>query len=133
MLLIGASLSAAGTLPVVPPRPATVPGECVKSVGINIGTPIPPLLVGDDSLARCSSVAEPLSSYAHLLLMEKHAWHVRQRYEVDTEILRADVQYWQTKAESHKKLITQPWFVAVTTSLLVSGAWLTYNGLAGGQ
>lgn len=131
MLLAWFPFAAAASLPAVPSRPATVSGECHQSIGIDRGSPIAPLLVGDDGLARCSSVSEPLSSYAHLLLMEQHAMRVRQLYETDTTQLIAERDYWRDRSQS--KFWEQPLVVAVTTSLLVSAGWVTYNQISGGR
>lgn len=131
LLLAWVPFALAGDLPALPARPTTVSGECHQSVGINLGSPISPLLVGGDGLARCSSVSEPLSSYAHLLAMEQHALHVRRLYEADTAALIAERDYWRTEAQV--PVTERPWFVAVTASLLVSGAWLAYNQTTGAQ
>ena len=130
LLLTGVNLSFAGNLPAKPDPTATVPGECRASVGVTQGTSISPSLIDESGLARCSFIAEPLSSFADLLAMESHAEHIRQLYVTDTNRLQAEVEYWQGQSQQHTPIVRQPWFVAVTTSLLVSSAWLAYNRTA---
>ena len=132
-LLMGCALaSAAPELPRWPPAETTVPGECVQTVGVTQGLPINPLLIGEGSLARCSFIAEPLSSYAHLLAIEIHAKQIRALYEADTAQLRAERDHWHREAKRGTAWYTRPWFVAVTTTALVSGTIASYSLIDGG-
>ena len=130
LLLFGHAL--ASELPPWPQAEATTSGECAESYPITIGKPVP-FLTGSDALARCSAVAEPLSSYAHLLAIEQHAITVRALYVVDTIQLRAERDHWQAEAEQATRWHRQPWFVAVTTSALVSSLLVTYSMTTGGR
>ena len=123
LLLLGHAL--AGGLPPWPQVKKTVPGECDKTIGITKGPPIP-LLSDQGALARCSFIAEPLSSYAHLLAIEVHAKQVRDLYTVDTQLLIQERDHWRRKAGQATVWHRRPWFVAVTTSALVSGLYVTY-------
>ena len=110
-----------------PQAPATVPGECPDSVPLTAGQKVPSLLVEGSGLVRCSSVCEPLSSYAHLLKIEQHAKRLDRLYQLDMQTIAADRDYWRMKAEQNNALHKQPWFVAVTTSILVSGMFVAYS------
>ena len=130
LLLVGHAL--ASELPQWPEAGATVPGECTQSFGIAKGQLMNPLLVGMGSLARCSFVAEPLTSYSHLLAIEVHAKQLRALYVLDTAQLIHERDYWQEQAERATPLQHRPWFVAVTTSALVTGIVVTYSMSTGG-
>ena len=124
LLLLGHAL--ASGLPQWPQAGATVPGECGSTLAISKDTPINPLLVGDSMLARCSGVVEPLSNYAHLLAIEVHAKEVRSLYALEVGRLSADRDYWKAQAEQSDPWHNQPWFVAVTMSVLVTGSIVSY-------
>ena len=123
LLLLGHAL--ANGLPSWPQVEDTVPGECAKTIGITKGQPIGPLL-DQGVLARCSFIAEPLSSYAHLLSIEVHAKQIRALYEMDTKTLLQERDHWRRQADQATVWHRRPWFVAVTTSALVSGLYVTY-------
>lgn len=133
LVLLGVNLSVAGNLPAQPDPTDTVPGECRRTVGVSQGSSVPPSLVDDNGLARCSFVAEPLSSFADLLAMDKHAQQVRALYRADTAQLEHDVAYWRSQASQATPWMRQPWFVAVTTSALVSTFWVAYNETTRGR
>ena len=124
LLLMGHAL--ASGLPQWPIAEDTVPGECASSVGISKGSSAL-ALVDDSALARCSFVAEPLSSYAHLLAIEAHAKQVRALYELDTATLIEQRDHWSAAAKRSTAWYRQQWFVAVTSSLLVTGIGVTYS------
>ena len=126
LLLMGQAL--ASEIPPWPVAGATASGECASSLGITRGSSINlSLLIDDGGLARCSAVAEPLSSYAHLLAIEVHAKQVRALYVLDTSRLMRERDYWQAEAEQATRWHRQPWFVAVTATALVSGLLVTYS------
>ena len=127
LLLLGAVR--ANEPPELPLAPATAPGEGSRSHPITVGAPASPLLIGGAGLAGCSAVCEPLSSYAHLLKMEQYAKMCRRLYDIDTRALEADRDYWRTAAQTATAtpLHRRPWFVAVTTSALVSVAFVSYD------
>ena len=124
LLLLGHAL--ASGLPQWPQAGATVPGECGSSLALSKGTLINPLLISDGSLARCSGVVEPLSSYAHLLAIEVHAKEVRSLYALEVGRLSADRDYWKAKAQKADPWHEQPWFVAAPMSALVTGSIVSY-------
>lgn len=117
--------------PELPPAPATAPGECSQSFPLSTGSPIPKQFAGGAGLAGCSAVCEPLSSYAHLLQLEQYARTCRDLYKIDVTALTADRDYWQNMAQRHTQtpLTRQPWFVAVTTSVLFAAAFVAYDGI----
>ena len=133
LLLSLMGLALASELPLWPKASATVSGECASTLGLTKGSSINPLLIDDGGLARCSAVVEPLSSYAHLLAIEVHARQVRSIYAVETSRLVRERDYWQARAEQATPLHHQPWFVAVTTSALVTGLLVTYSVSTGGR
>ncbi|QDP48304.1 MAG: hypothetical protein Unbinned4944contig1000_28 [Prokaryotic dsDNA virus sp.] len=128
--LIGFALGS--ELPRWPEASATVSGECASTLGLTKGSLINPLLIDDGGLARCSGVVEPLSSYAHLLAIESHAKQVRSIYELETSRLVRERDYWQREANRATEWYREPWFVAVTTSALVTGVIVTYSWSTGG-
>tara|TARA_R110002020_G_scaffold102600_2_gene240774 strand:- start:1536 stop:1940 length:405 start_codon:yes stop_codon:yes gene_type:complete len=130
LLLVGHVL--ASGLPAWPTAGDTVSGECAETLGVSKGSTTTPLVVGG-GLARCSFIAEPLSSYSHLLTIESHAKQVRALYQVDTLALIEERDYWRQQAERGTAFYRQPWFVAVTTSLLVTGTFVTYSVSTGGR
>jgi len=132
LLLLGQAFGDGGLSP-WPQVEDTVPGECGMTIGITKSQPIPPSILGQDAFARCSFIAEPLSSYAHLLAIESHAREIRQIYDLDTTALRQDRDYWQAEANRATVWYRQPWFVAVTTSALVTGLYVTYHWSNGGH
>ncbi len=136
MNLLVLSLAAAASpavLPQWPDAPDPAHSECPESVPVRAGQKLPNLLSGESGLAVCSSICEPLSSYAHLLQIEQHAKTLEELYQVDTERLQHDVNYWRQQAQQHNSLHRQPWFVAVTTTLLVGTLVLTYDSTRGAE
>ena len=127
MLLMLLAGIAWGSLPAWPVAEATAPGDCSLSIGIAKGSPLPPSIVGDGAVARCSFIAEPLTSYAHLLAIESHAKHVRELYVMDVAKLTEERDHWRAVARRNRPWTSQPWFVAVTVSALVSSAVLAYD------
>jgi hypothetical protein len=132
MLLLFVGHVLASGLPEWPTAGDTVPGECIETLGVSKGSTTMPLVVGG-GLARCSFIAEPLSSYSHLLTIESHAKQVRALYQVDTAALMNERDYWRQQAERGTAWYRQPWFVAVTSSLLVTGTFVTYSVTTGGR
>ncbi len=130
-LLVSMQVGLAQTaiVPDWPAMPDTVAGECSESVPIRVGQKVPNLLVGDSGLASCSSVCEPLSSYAQLLQIEQHAMMLEDLYHNDVTALRYERDHWQAIAERNSAVFRQPWFVAVTTSLLVTGTIVAYDSI----
>ena len=128
-LLLVLGVGWATGLPPKPTAPATASGQCLRTLPVTQGSPIPPALLGDAGLARCSAVCAPLSDYAHLLQLEQHADLVRQLHTIDTAQLRSERDHWRTLAESAtaRPWHQSPWFVAVTTSALVTGVVVTYD------
>ena len=133
LLLSLVGLALASELPLWPEASATVSGECASTLGLTKGSLITPLLIDDGGLARCSAVVEPLSSYSHLLSIEVHARQVRSLYSVETARLVRERDYWQAQANRATAWHRQPWFVAVTTSALVTGLLVTYSVSTGDQ
>ena len=131
LVLIKVVSAANAIVPDWPAIPDTATGECQESVPIRVGQKIPNLLVGDSGLASCSSVCEPLSSYAHLLQIEQHALLLEDLYQTDIQALTADRDHWRAIAEQNKVFFRQPWFVAVTTSFLVTGSIVAYDSIRG--
>ena len=118
----------AGPLPPLPARGTLAPSECIESIPVRAGLPIPQSLMGSDGLARCSAVAEPLSSYAHLLVLEEHARLVRRLYDIEVSQLAAERDQWKERAEAVTVPLThRPWFVAVTATALVTGSLVAYS------
>ena len=132
-LLLALGVGRANDLPPKPTAPATVSGQCLQTLAISQGSPIPPALLGDVGLARCSGVVVPLSDYAHLLKIEAHADLVRDLHAIDTEQLRSDRDHWQEVAEAATADVwhRSPWFVVVTTSALVTACFVTYDRING--
>ncbi len=128
-LLLMLMTARAAQPPELPPAPATAPGECLQSYPLAVGSPVPLSLIGGAGLAGCSAVCEPLSSYAHLLQLEQYAQTCRQLYKIDVTALTIDRNHWRTVAHANTKtpLIRQPWFVAVTTSVLFASVLVTYD------
>ena len=133
-LLLVSLLSTAGATSraALPPRPAppdTAANECPRAVPLAYGSPFDPSLLGPGGLVGCSAVAEPLSSYAHLLLMEQHADTVRELYLVDVSQLEAERDMWRQRAReaTNSAWYRSPWFVAVTTSALTATVVLAYD------
>ena len=120
-------------LPEWPSVGTTAPGECPRSVGISAGQPIPSVLSVKGSLSRCSFVAEPPSSFAYLLAVESHAKQIEQRYRIDVRELELERDRWKTESERLSAWYREPWFVAVTSSILVSSAFLAYSQNIGGR
>ena len=130
--LLGLGAALAGSAPPPPPPvPATATGECPTSIPLRIGQPVPALLLGPAGLVGCSAVAEPLSSYGHLLQLEQDSRMVRELYAIEVERLTTDRDYWRTQAEkaTDRSWYRSPWFVAVTTSALSAAVFLTYDRL----
>ena len=114
---------------VMPPAPATAPGECSETYPIRAGSPVPLVLLGDGNLAGCSAVCEPLSSYAHLLQIEQFAKACQRTHEIDLSVLTADRDHWRAVAQSNTNSAwyRQPWFVAVTSTALVAAGFVSYD------
>lgn len=117
LLLVGL---AAAEIPDPPQSDDPASGECEHSIPLRAGLALPASLLDGTGLARCSAVAEPLSSYAHLLKMEVYARQIHDLYGVDIASLQAE-------NERLRAWHRQPWFVAVTTTALVTGALVTYD------
>ena len=128
LLLLGHAL--ASGLPQWPEVGATVQGECSNSFAIAKGSSINPLLIGGGSLALCSAVAEPLSSYAHLLAIEVHAKQITEIYAADM----AQMQEQQNQLQLQLRQVKQRhWLMAVTVSSLVTSAVVAYSLSRGEQ
>ena len=131
-LFLGHAL-AVPELPEWPSVGTTAPRECPRSVGITAGQPIPSVLSVEGSLSRCSFVAEPPSSFAYLLAVESHARHIEQRYRLDVRELELERDRWRARSERLSVWYRRPWFVAVTSSILVSSAFVAYSQSIGGR
>ena len=131
LLLVG--LASAEGLPALPVSTVSAPGECPQSIGINKGASVPSALMTDGGLARCSAVAEPLSSYAHLLQLELHAELVHTLYQADLSKMRAERDFYRHAYDQARivPLTRRPWFVAVTSSALVGVGAMAYSWSAG--
>lgn len=131
-LFVMMGVSSAQTLPTLPAvHDDTVPGECHQSIPIRSGKPFPTSLQDAGGLARCSAVAEPLTSYAHLLQMKEHATLVHTLYEADMLKVSAERDFYRSAADI--PLHREPWFVAVTSSALVASVLVTYSWATGGS
>ena len=127
LLLMVMGHAAATQLPAWPKPPATAPDECSEAIPLSFASPISAQLIDESTLIRCSAACEPLSSYAHLLMIEKHAQTVRDLYVHDTQSLIAEREHWKKIAESKRPWYEKPWFVAVATSSLVASVAISVN------
>ena len=115
MLLVLLATALANELPVLPERPVApspVAGECAKAVGLDLGRALPDGFLKEDGTPSCASTAVPVSTLAHLVLLEAWGDSVHARYRVDTEYLRwqarqaeAERAWWETQAQK-----PVPWY-----------------------
>lgn len=136
MLLAGQLALAGGVSLVRPERPDPVPGECPRSLPLRVGEPVPPELVDGDGLVRCAAVAEPVSSLAYLLSVERHRDAIERLHESDLTILEAERDWynarWQGAAAPpvwYKRPTVQRWAGRIETLFTVSIVALAYNGV----
>ncbi len=123
--LIGTAL-ALSPLPERPPAPEKVSGECSINFPISQGQLLPDGIVSSSVQARCSAVAVPLSQYADLLNTEQWCLSLDKRYQLDTEILKNDIEWYKNKLSEETKpkpflerTSTQRWLGRIETLLVV--------------
>jgi len=87
-----------------PPNPA--PGECLQSIPITKGKPVP-VSLARDGVAVCSAIAEPVSSLAYLLAIERYEKATSELHVVDVGLLKAERDWYKAKYQS--KAAPVPW------------------------
>ena len=141
ILLFSGPASARDTIP-RPESPKAVDGECAKTYPLRRGQPFP-IPLADSSLATCSGVVVPLSDYADLLATEEWAKAVAAKYQIDTTLLDADLNWYKKRLEEESKPPpflerpgTQRWFgsleTLVTVGVVAVGLSAAYQYGAGG-
>jgi hypothetical protein len=106
-LLLSAPLWAGAPVLTLPDWPDPVEGECPGSIPIRAGEQAPAELFDETGLAKCTAVAEPVSSLAHLLAVEQYALSIGKIHALDVQLLEADRDYW---LERHKRDTDLPWY-----------------------
>ena len=100
LLLVAATWAGAEPIPALPDRPeplAPVTGQCSKSIGLVPGRPVPPALVDEEGLVRCSAVAMPTSEALDLVALEAWGDAVAARYRIDVGDLQRREAWWKSR------------------------------------
>ena len=90
-----------------PIRPDPVESECPASIPIRAGLLASPELIGPDGVFLCTAVAEPVSSLAHMLALEKYHEAREQLHSLDVRLLEAERDYWQDR---HTQDTVRAWY-----------------------
>lgn len=122
---------AGGNSLVRPSPPDFAPSECSQSIPIKKGEPIPAALL-DNGVARCSAIAEPTSSLAYLLAMERYERAISDLHMVDVALLETERDWFKAKYEERpgpapwlERPSTQRWIgrlETLATVAIVAGA-----------
>ena len=122
--LVGMSLAAPSLVRPSPPQPA--PGECSQSTPISKGQPLPLELVAN-GVAACGAVAEPTSSLAYLLAVERYSQAADEMHAIQVAQLHAEIDGLRTPVPWHARPNAQRWFGRLEVLGLVGvvslGAW----------
>jgi len=97
-------------------RPATpnpVAGECYKVIPINKGKVISQVIVGTSGVAKCSTVAVPLSQFSDLLQTEAWGVAIQSQYKIETSRLDMEIDWYKNKLEQANK--PTPWLEKPST------------------
>ena len=91
-----------------PKRETPVEGECAKAHPLRVGEKPPVALVDPETgLVRCSAVAEPTSSLAYFLAVEKHRDGIERLWALDVRTV-------ELERDSYRKLyvdaVNPPWY-----------------------
>jgi hypothetical protein len=138
ILALGLLLPALGAepLPPLPERPSPIPpveGECAEAIGLDVGEPVPAVLVSGGKVA-CGAVAVPLSAVADGLQHEAWSDALEARYRLDTVYLQGQVRIAEAERDWYAarleeaqqvKFWDQPWVqrtVGGASVLVVVGA-----------
>ena len=106
LLMLSATLWA-GDILVRPDRPDPVDMECPASIPIRAGQPVPGSLIGADGVIACTAIAEPVSSLAHLLALERYHVAREQLHSLDIRLLETERDYWRDR---HMQDTRQAWY-----------------------
>ena len=95
LLLVSSSL---GSPPERPSPPPPIDGECPYTLGLDVGTPTPMILIQDGEVA-CAAVAVPLSVYQALLLTEQWADALDMYTRIDAELRDQELDWYLARWE----------------------------------
>ena len=142
MIFFLLSAALAGPLLERPPVGEAVKGQCNKVYPVQKGKPLPAQVVGQDGTPNCYAVLVPLSDYSDLLATEVWATSIAQQYQIDTTVLKSDIDWYKAKLELETKPLpwlerpaTQRWLGRIETIVVVgvvtAGLGTTYYYAAG--
>jgi hypothetical protein len=104
--MIGGFLAVAAMVQTATAEPATTaarftaqPDECSEFYPIRKGQPIPPAIIADNGVARCSGVVSPLSEFARFQAIESDAAAADRLSAMDVAILEAERDWYRTELE----------------------------------
>jgi len=113
------------------------PGDCARSIPIEIGKPIPAALVDMNGRAKCSGIVEPPASFAYLLAVESRAETADRLFQLDVSILETERDWYRSELERERsrqwwqKPAAQRWFgrleMLATVGVVVAGFGAAYN------
>ena len=129
--LVTVSWAESGSL--VRPSPAIpAPGECSQSISIRIGEPVDGALV-ENGIAKCSAVAEPTSSLAHLLALETYSIAADDLHAIEVGLLHAEIDGLRPEPPWLERPKTQRWLGRVETAIIVSALVAGYVAIQRGS
>lgn len=98
LALLFVATALAGDLAPRPDRPAPTEGECSSSIPLRVGERPPVELVDPDTgLVRCGAVAEPTSSLAYLLAVEKHRDAIEKLWTIDVKAAHTERDFYRDR------------------------------------
>ena len=113
------------------------PGDCARSIPIEIGKPIPAALVDVDGRAKCSGIVEPPASFAYLLAVESRAETAERLFPLYVSLLETERDWYKAALEQerarlwYQKPEAQRWFgrleMLATVGVVVAGLGAAYN------
>jgi|TARA_R100000458_G_scaffold21911_1_gene19639 hypothetical protein len=104
-LLVG--LSSAAPVLVKPSPLLPVPNECARSTVLIKGEK-PPIDLIVDGVVSCDAVAEPTSSLAYLLAMEKYADAADKIHQLEIKKANDEIEHYKNKLQSQNAIV--PWY-----------------------
>lgn len=90
-----------------PPPPDRTASECPESYPIRFGQKLP-FGMSDTGVAKCSAVAEPTSSLAYLLQVERYSIGLEEVHRLDAEKCALELQLYETKITELSQAQTWP-------------------------
>jgi hypothetical protein len=129
--LVAVSWAESGSL--VRPSPSIpAPGECSQSIPIPIGEAIPDTLA-ENGVAKCSAIAEPTSSLAHLLALETYSIAADELHALELGQLHAEIDGLRTEPGWLERPKTQRWLGRVEAAVVVTALAAGYMAIERGS